>query len=462
MYSDLIHEIEVCFLGAIIASDSAFYKSRRLKASDFVLPVHGEIYGNICQRYDQKKAVEARLIAIDFSTHPDLSDVGGGKYIIDLANSLISAMAAPDYAEQIHQAAAARKNRKIQEVEIIRMDSVELKRVDWLWPKRIACGKITVIAGNPGLGKSQITASIAAIITKPMEWPGTEELSRKGNVVFLSAEDDAADTIKPRLMAACADLCHCHIITAVKADGYKMRSFDLKQDIERLAAAIEAIDNVRLIVIDPISAYLGGTDSYKDADVRGLLMPLSDMAARYNVAIILVAHFNKSNQQDPIARVGGSIGLIAAARAGYAVIKDDDRPEIRFFVPLKNNIGNDHDGFSFQIEEVALEQGINTSRIRWNADPVDAKKVLSQKSGDNQTITDGAIIFLQDALATDAKMAKELLQDADHAGYSKAVIQRAANKIGVVRKKDGMKGGWIWSLPSWHDQIVKDHKDSSP
>ena len=150
--SSIVQEIEQGFLGAIIASDDAFYKSRRLQAEDFSVPVHGEIYGCIARRYEEKAPVTAQLLAMDFSIHPDLASVGGGRYVIDIANGIVSTMAAPECAEQIYKYSLGLSHNN--EMEIVCMEDIKMEKIEWLWPERIARGKLAVIAGNPGLGKS--------------------------------------------------------------------------------------------------------------------------------------------------------------------------------------------------------------------------------------------------------------------------------------------------------------------
>ncbi len=337
------------------------------------------------------------------------------------------------------------------EVDLICMSNIEMKRIEWLWPDRIACGKLTVIAGNPGLGKSQLTAMLAAIITTGEKWPDASEPAPIGNVIFLSAEDDAADTIKPRLKAAEADISRCHILNAIKtktSDGKdSQRSFDLTQDVERLGEVIARLGDVRLVVIDPISAYLGGTDSHNNADMRGMLAPLSAMAAKNGVAMVVLTHLNKSEYQDMIGRVIGSIGLIAAARAGYVVVKDPITPETRYFIPIKNNVGNDREGFAFHIDGVDLTDDITTSKICWHDGLVEAQKILYPEVEEKPTATNGAAEFLQGLLSKGAMMAQDVFNEADGAGYSKASMYRAKKKLGIKHKKIGMEGGWQWSIP---------------
>ena len=341
----------------------------------------------------------------------------------------------------------------MNDVEMICMSNLRMKKVNWLWPDRIACGKLTVIAGNPGLGKSQITAGLAAAVTTGRRWPDKAEAAAIGDVIILSTEDDPEDTILPRLNAAHADISRCHVLNAVRVVNKEgktgVRTFDLSQDVDRLRVEIEKIGGVRMVIIDPISAYLGkDTDSHNNSDMRGLLAPLSAMAAQHNVAIILVTHFNKSNTQDAIGRVIGSIGLIAAARAGYAVIKDEKDPTTRYFVPIKNNIGNDKDGLAFQIEGKTLQpEGIKTSMVCWQEGLVEAQKVLYPETEKQPTQTNGAKDFLRNILANGPKTANDVFEEAEGAGYKKPTIQRAATALGVKREKTGMDGGWTWRLP---------------
>ena len=169
-----------------------------------------------------------------------------------------------------------------------RASEIQAKPVNWLWPGRIARGKVSMLAGNPGLGKSQITSSMAATVTTGGIWPVDRSRCERGNVIFLSAEDDAEDTGRPRLEAAGADLSRVFILDAVvdgfRADGSEaQRGFNLKTDLARLGKMLDEIGGAALIVIDPITAYLGETDSHKNAEIRALLSPfrkLSPASAR--------------------------------------------------------------------------------------------------------------------------------------------------------------------------------------
>ena len=331
-----------------------------------------------------------------------------------------------------------------------------MEPINWLWPDRIACGKLTVLAGNPGLGKSQLSAAIAAMVSTGGAWPNGEGWAPTGSIIMLSAEDDVADTIKPRLLAAGANVSRCHILDAVKtesssdkpnvSDKVTHRGFDLSQDVKRLEQAVISLKDVRAVIIDPVSAYLGKIDSNNNSEIRALLTPLSEMAGRTGVAVLLVTHMNKSTTQEMIARVIGSIGLVAAARGGYAIVKCEKNPDVRYFLPLKNNIGNDKDGFGFHIEGVELPEGISTSKISWQAGLINAHDILDPKP--KETAVNGAQDFLREFMENGPRLATEIFEAAAGNGYSNQSMQRAKKRLGLKTRKLGMDGSWEWYNPN--------------
>lgn len=335
------------------------------------------------------------------------------------------------------------------------MDAVKEKPIEWLWPGRIACGKVTLIAGDPGLGKSQITAALAGVVTRGDLWPVDLVKCNPGAVVFLSSEDDAADTIKPRLVAVGADLSKCAILDSVQevneAGAVIKRSFNLKSDLDRLARVIREIGNVRLIVVDPITAYLGGVDSHKNSDVRALLSPLGDFAEKNRLAILGVSHLNKSTAQDALLRINGSLAFVAAARAAFIAVKDKNDPGRRLLLPLKNNLAKDTGGLAFSIADYTLESGIETSRIEWEPEPVtitaDEALSASVRRQENSQIEE-AKRFLSELLDNIARPSSEVKAEAEEAGYSWATIRRAQEELGIKPKKETYNGGWIWRLPN--------------
>ena len=345
-----------------------------------------------------------------------------------------------------------------------RLSEIQAKPIRWLWPGRIACGKLTMIAGNPGLGKSQLTASLAAIVSGGEQWPVDNIRCEPGAVVILSAEDDAEDTIRPRLEAAGAELQSCYILDAVRDVDEKgkpyQRAFSLKRDLERLSNLLTELKNVRLVVIDPVSAYLGDADSHKNAEIRALLAPLGDLAAKHGVALVAVSHFNKSGQQDALLRVMGSLAFVAAARAAYAVVKDQNDPQRRLFLPLKNNVGGDVIGYAFTLESVPLAEDIETSRIVWEQEAVTItvdEAMTPMGDPEERSELEDAKAFLENLLTDGPLVSKQVHADAEGAGYSRATIRRAQRALGITPAKEGMKGPWLWRLPM---KVLKNAEDA--
>jgi hypothetical protein len=339
---------------------------------------------------------------------------------------------------------------------------VEAKPIEWLWPGRIAVGKQTMLAGEPGLGKSQISAFLAAIVTTHGHWPNGEGRAERGGVIVLSAEDDAADTIIPRLSAAGAELSRVHIVTAVTTDDHKgRRLFNLQTDLLALEQAIAHLGDVRLVIIDPVSSYLGKVDSHKNAEVRTVLEPIGEMASRLRVAVVAVTHFSKGGGTSANNRIIGSIAFVAAARAAFIVSRDPDDENRRLFVPSKNNLGPDRAGLAFRIETREVAKGIIAPAVSWDSEPVTrtADEILSAMSGsgDRHTARDDAKVFLQEVLADGPMSVADLEAEARTAGLlgerqrlsQNKAIRAAADDLGVLRKREGFGQGaaYHWSLP---------------
>lgn len=344
-----------------------------------------------------------------------------------------------------------------------RLDNVKAKPVSWLWPGRIACGKVTLIAGDPGLGKSQITAALAGIVTTGGAWPVDGAKSPQGAVLFLSAEDDAADTIRPRLEAVGADLSRCVVVDAIldtdEAGTIRQRSISIKNDLARLEGVIQDVGDVRLIVIDPITAYLGGIDSHKTSDVRDLLAPLANFAERHQVAILGISHLNKSSTQDALLRVNGSLAFVAAARAAFVAVKDKNNPARRLLLPLKNNLAKDIGGFAFSIVDAKLDNGLETSRIVWEDAPVNmtADEAMNARPAREEAgAVDEARQFLLYLLSNGPLAFSEIEEAAKLEGISEKTLRRAKELAGIESRKDGFGGGWVWAISEdGHTKMAK-------
>lgn len=331
--------------------------------------------------------------------------------------------------------------------------NIKAEPVHWLWQERIALGKPTLFVGDPNIGKSLFTAAIAAIVSKGGLWPVDKTQSPTGDVIMLSAEDDAGDTIKPRLDAAGADSRRVHILQAIQdvnLDGTTtQRMFSLKNDLAALEEMLSSLPECKLIIIDPISAYLDETDSHRNAAIRGLLAPLSVLAIKHKVAIIAIDHLNKnSRESNMLYRPGGSLAFVAVARAAYLMTKDKENPNRRLFMPLKNNIAKENTGLAYTV--VSTENNIPV--IVWEPEPVKdtAEEMLAfSQSQEQRNATDEAVDFLLDKLVNGPMKADDTIEEAKRIGISSKPLRIARGKLGLKSKKSpSFKDSfWEWRLP---------------
>jgi putative DNA primase/helicase len=254
----------------------------------------------------------------------------------------------------------------------------------------------------------------------------------------------------PRLIAAGADLRRIHIISAVgSANGHK--GFDFKADIGLLEQKIVEIGDVALVVVDPISSYMGKTDSHKNAEVRGVLEPIAEMADRTRVAILTVTHFSKPNggaAPKALHKFIGSVAFGAQARAAFAVLEDPKDRDRRLFLHAKNNLAESPQGLAFRLEQVIVGEGFATSRVDWELEPIPttADDALAADGKSNLAVAE-AEDFLQALLAGGPVPSKQVDAEAKEAGFAPATLRRAKVSLGIKAYKDGMKGGWFCALP---------------
>jgi hypothetical protein len=335
-----------------------------------------------------------------------------------------------------------RELRPVSVARTIKMSEVSPLPIEWLWRYRIALGKLTVVAGDPGLGKSMLTtACFAAHVTTGRAWPDGSACPI-GSVVIVSGEDDPGDTIRPRLDIAGADVERVHYLQCLEDEDGE-RSFTLA-DVVPLADLLDVVGDCRLLVIDPVSAYLADTDSHKNSEVRAKLMPLAQMAAERRVAVVAVSHLNKAQAGSALSRVTGSLAFVAAARAAYVVTRDVDDPARRLLLPIKNNLGNDQTGFAYRIGEA---NGV--PYVSWDKDVVtiSADQALSPIET-RRSVRNDACEFLTSLLADGVIPVDAIRSEAKSAGHSWATMRRAKDEIGARSMRSGFEnGGWAWYLP---------------
>ena len=235
------------------------------------------------------------------------------------------------------------------------LTEIKTQTIDWLWPKRIPLGKITILDGDPGMGKSLLALSVAASVSTGLPMPdGTP--GKQGGVILIAPEDSAADTIKPRLKAAGGDPSRVLLLnTIVKRNAEKIKiddwSFTLSRDLHLLEVGIKQIKAV-LVIVDPLTAVLGKhIDQSRDQAVREVFTPLAQLAERFGCAILIIRHLSKVGSGNLLYRGAGSIGIIAAARLGLIVVQDPDDEQKRILATTKNNLSKQANNLTFQVVE---------------------------------------------------------------------------------------------------------------
>lgn len=334
-------------------------------------------------------------------------------------------------------------------LEIVCLDSIMPTQLEWLWPGMLPHGKISIIAGNPGLGKSQVTLDIAARISTGMPWP-TGDACKLGKVLLVCCEDDPADTIVPRLDAAGANRSNIALIRSVitqENNTQKNRALSLQDDVDKISDHLKYRPDTRLIIIDPVSAYMGKTDSHNNADVRAVLDPLATLAQKYRVSILLVTHLNKGTGP-AISRTMGSMGFVAVARAAYAITKDDrDSTGMhRLFLPIKANLGPDALGLGYSIQPATN----GASHVVWDPNVIsgaDLESLLEQAPPGEASRLAEAIEWLKAKLSGGPVPSKNLLKDAKQDGVAEKTLRRAKDVLRAEASKNG-SGGWDWKLPT--------------
>jgi putative DNA primase/helicase len=340
---------------------------------------------------------------------------------------------------------------KADGVVLTKASGIKVVPVQWLWQDWLAQGKVHLLAGAPGQGKTTIALAFAATVSTGGKWPDGRR-SARGNVLIWSGEDDPADTLIPRLMAMGADLDRVHFIEAMRVDGEAV-PFDPSRDMPDLEQAALAIGDVRLIVVDPIVSAVA-KDGNANNDVRRGLQPMVDLGWSLSAAVLGISHLSKGTVgRDPNERVNGSVAWTAVVRVVMlaAKVKGDDGNDKRILVRSKSNIGPDKGGFEYHVEQMEAAPGIQTSAVSWGS-AVDgtARELLAEAEADDDGETsakESAEEFLRELLAGGLTPSKQVKADCLEAGYAWRTVRRAADTLNVVRKKGGMDAGWYWSLP---------------
>jgi putative DNA primase/helicase len=329
---------------------------------------------------------------------------------------------------------------------------VSSREVDWLWAGRVPLGMITMFAGDPKLGKSYVTLAVAAAVSRGLPLPLDELPSRPGSVILMSAEDDPARTIIPRLNAAGADLLKIHILESVILANGSESLPSLRADVDAITEATNGLGDCRLIVVDPVSAYLNGVDDNRNTALRGVLTPLKTLAERLGVAVVLVSHLTKGASANSKHRVMGSIAYVGACRANHLFVADPHDPTGRRVLLLDNggNLAATAPTLAYVIEDRG-----SGPKVEWADEPVpitvgealkpECTRVLDEDHTAERLECDD---WLRTFLNGGFRSTMDVFKDGFEAGFSKDQLKRAKYRIGAVGRREGYGGNgqWIWGL----------------
>jgi RecA-family ATPase len=346
---------------------------------------------------------------------------------------------------------------------IVRMDTIEPRSVNWLWQGRIAAGRISNIVGIPGGGKSYFTCDMAARISTGTNWPDGSPCPL-GSVLFITAEDDPGDTIRPRLDACGADVSKIHLLSGLliaKDPGEDEEVMFTLSDWRILEEAASAIPDLKAIVIDPIGSFLGGkTDAHRDNEVRGLLAPLAKVAERTGAAVIAIMHTRKSAGVSADDSALGSRAFTGLARSVWHLMRDPENPKRRLFLAGKNNLAPECDGLAFTISGCPTRVQWEDEAVVMSADEALAATHASQQQNSGAKATNAAEEWLIERLSRGDEDNNSVKQDAEKAGHKTRTIERAAQRINVRKYRPENPGPIWWSIRD--GASVRQEPDNSP
>lgn len=322
------------------------------------------------------------------------------------------------------------------------LGAVEMQPVRWLWKDYLPIGKI-VVDGFPGQGKSTLMLDIAARLSRGLPMPDGSACGGPADSVVVTYEDDPADTVKPRVIAAEGDPSRIFYVRGTKTKSHAdLTPPSFPRDIGALDAALGKNPSIRLVVVDPLSAALGvEIDSHRDQDVRRALSRLAALASERAVCVVLIRHIRKSHGGNAVTAGGGSIGIIGQARVGFLVDRHPELEDASVLAMVKANVGPIARSLTFRKRSASVQSAagdVQTSVLEWQGEAnFTADELLrshDDSSGGGHDVTEWLRQVLADGLAVERKA---ILKMAAASGFPERTVDRAAKRLGVLRERTG-------------------------
>lgn len=311
--------------------------------------------------------------------------------------------------------------------------SVKQRKIDWLWYPYIPFGKLTILQGDPGEGKSTFILAIAALLTRGKAMPDGYPIDNCQNVIYQTAEDNIADTVKPRLVAARAD---CSRVAYIVDEDVT-----LNFDDPRIEECIMQT-NAKLLILDPLQAYLvQDTDMNNAGRMRQQLKKIADLAAKYNCAVVIVGHMNKTSSEKNLYRGLGSIDITAIARSVLMISRDKTDSSIRYMFPVKSSLAPEGSSIAFRLDK---KYG-----VKWldNYTPTNNEQEKYTIDKSKQSLAERVI---SEMLEEYDIRSKDILNKLKVMGISERTANGAKSRLGITSyRKDGV---WYWHLDDNSDE----------
>jgi hypothetical protein len=468
-------EAEQSLVGALLLAPERLPEAAaELESRDWSRETNRQIWEAIAAVAGRGVEVDLITVGNELESRGVLQAVGGRAQLSWLEDQVVTTRGVRWWARQIHCLAERRREveallqqaqarlREPLPVEAqgpppwVLMEEVEQEPVAWLWRQRLPLGKVVVLDGDPGLGKSVLTVDLAARVSAGREMPdGSPGLGAPAGVVICAAEDGLADTVRPRLQAAGGDLSRVLGLVTI-GSGEQERDLQLPQDLSVLERAIQAVE-ARLVVIDPLTAFLDPElSANRDQDVRRVLRRLQRLAQRCNCCILVIRHLNKVMGLSALYRGSGSVGIVGVARVGLVVARDPEDRDRRVLAVTKSNLSQEAQALAFRVgrcyDPAGNVEGI--ARLEWlGPAQVSADELvgaLGSGDGSSGRLRDEVKEYLLGLLAEGPKSATECIEALKEAtGASVRTIKSVKKELQIESHPQGHgQGRWVWSLPT--------------